>query len=187
MLNVVCEVCVLNLYLYFLKFRNKTGIWGWGSDKSEKVNTFDCKVFSATNVELVTKIRHEHLSESDKNRSENVSNFQRILNTFGATETSEFDGSGASNAVCCLIKFSPIVTITTFHCSGITQSNDALNTQGEDNAQVLREITAEEYFDKDVPLGGRDIGRPKEARTKINKFKVRLSSLELLIVIRLTL
>ncbi|ODM92235.1 Ankyrin repeat domain-containing protein 13D [Orchesella cincta] len=119
--------------------RNKTGIWGWGSDKSEKVNGFDCKVFSATNVELVTKIRHEHLSESDKNRTESMSNFHRILTTFGATETSDPDGTGTSK-------------------------------QGIDT-QNLAEITVEEYFDPEVPLSGRDIGRPKEARTKVNKFK----------------
>lgn len=33
-------------------------------------------------------------------------------------------------------------------------------------------ITAEEYFDSDVDLNGRDIGRPKEVNTKIQKFKV---------------
>lgn len=33
-------------------------------------------------------------------------------------------------------------------------------------------ITAEEYFDPDVDLNGRDIGRPKEINTKIQKFKV---------------
>ena len=28
----------------FIDFRNKSGIWGWRSDKSETVNGFDCKV-----------------------------------------------------------------------------------------------------------------------------------------------
>jgi hypothetical protein len=33
-------------------------------------------------------------------------------------------------------------------------------------------ITPEEYFDDAVDLKGRDIGRPKEVNTKIQKFKV---------------
>lgn len=41
-------------------------MWGWRSDKSEIVNGHECKVFSASNVELITKTRLEHLSEADK-------------------------------------------------------------------------------------------------------------------------
>jgi hypothetical protein len=33
-------------------------------------------------------------------------------------------------------------------------------------------ITPEEYFDDTMDLKGRDIGRPKEVNTKIQKFKV---------------
>ena len=46
--------------------RNKSGIWGWRSDKCEPVNGHECKVFGASNVELVTKTRTEHLTETDK-------------------------------------------------------------------------------------------------------------------------
>lgn len=35
-------------------------------------------------------------------------------------------------------------------------------------------ITPEEYFDDAMDLKGRDIGRPKEVNTKIQKFKVIL-------------
>jgi septin 4 len=49
-------------------FRNKSGLWGWRSDKTEVVNGRDCKVFSASNVELVTKTRTEHLSPEDKSK-----------------------------------------------------------------------------------------------------------------------
>jgi hypothetical protein len=45
--------------------RNKADIWDWRSDKSESVNGHECKVFSGSNVELVTKTRLEHLSEAD--------------------------------------------------------------------------------------------------------------------------
>lgn len=33
-------------------------------------------------------------------------------------------------------------------------------------------ITAEEYFDPEVDLKGRDIGRPKEISKKVQSFKV---------------
>jgi len=35
-------------------------------------------------------------------------------------------------------------------------------------------ITPEEYFDSEVDLGDRDIGRPKEVNVKIQKFKANL-------------
>lgn len=57
------------LNLSFSLCRNKAGIWGWRSDKSEAVNGHECKVFSASNVELITKTRMEHLSETDKARA----------------------------------------------------------------------------------------------------------------------
>lgn len=41
--------------------RNRSGMWGWRSDKNELINGFDCKVFSANNLQLVTKTRVEHL------------------------------------------------------------------------------------------------------------------------------
>lgn len=44
--------------------RNKTGIWGWRSDKNENINGYDCKVYAASNVEFVTRTRGEHLNES---------------------------------------------------------------------------------------------------------------------------
>lgn len=52
-----------------IPYRNKAGLWGWRSDKSEVVNGHECKVFSASNVELITKTRLEHLSEADKIRA----------------------------------------------------------------------------------------------------------------------
>lgn len=67
--------------------RNKAGIWGWRSDKTEVINGFNCKVFNASNVELVTKTRTEHLTESDKARSKN--NKTPLENFLGITEVEE--------------------------------------------------------------------------------------------------
>ncbi|CAK1554528.1 unnamed protein product [Leptosia nina] len=41
--------------------RNKSGIWGWRQDKTELVNKYECKVFSANNVEIVHKMRMENV------------------------------------------------------------------------------------------------------------------------------
>jgi len=43
--------------------RNKCGIWGWRSEKSEVINGFNCKVYGASNVEFVTRTRMDHLTE----------------------------------------------------------------------------------------------------------------------------
>ena len=46
-------------------FRHKT-MWGWGGDKTEVVNGFECKVYTASGVEVLTKTRVEHLNAEDK-------------------------------------------------------------------------------------------------------------------------
>lgn len=71
----------------FAFFRNKAGVWGWRSDKTEVINGYECKVFSATNVELVTKTRTEHLTETDKARSKN--NKHPLQNFLGIAEVGE--------------------------------------------------------------------------------------------------
>ncbi|KAK9887875.1 hypothetical protein WA026_000180 [Henosepilachna vigintioctopunctata] len=71
--------------------RNKAGVWGWRSDKSETVNGFYCKVFGATNVELITKTRTEHLTESDKARCK--SNKTPLQNFLGIAEVEENQNS----------------------------------------------------------------------------------------------
>ncbi|KAM8903420.1 ankyrin repeat domain-containing protein 13B isoform 2-T2 [Spinachia spinachia] len=49
--------------------RNKTGILGWRSEKTETVNGYEAKVFAASNVELVTRTRTDHLSDQNKNKT----------------------------------------------------------------------------------------------------------------------
>lgn len=62
-------------------------MWGWRSDKTEVVNGYECKVFSACNVELVTKTRSEHLTEIDKARSKNIKN--PLQNFLGIADVGE--------------------------------------------------------------------------------------------------
>ncbi|KYN41770.1 Ankyrin repeat domain-containing protein 13B [Trachymyrmex septentrionalis] len=122
--------------------RNKAGLWGWRSDKSEVINGHECKVFSASNVELITKTRLEHLSEADKARAR-------------APRTP-------------LQSFLGIAEQQQESCSTVATSKEFNSVGNSSN------ITAEEYFDPAVDLNGRDIGRPKEVNTKIQKFKATL-------------
>lgn len=120
--------------------RNKAGIWGWRSDKSEVINGHECKVFNASNVELITKTRLEHLSEADKARAR-----------------------------------APRTPLQSFLGIAEQQHENATTSQEEyNNIGNPSNITAEEYFDPEVDLNGRDIGRPKEVNTKIQKFKATL-------------
>ncbi|XP_061774996.1 ankyrin repeat domain-containing protein 13B-like [Nerophis ophidion] len=48
--------------------RNKTGILGWRSEKTETVNGYEAKVYAASNVELITRTRTDHLSDQNKNK-----------------------------------------------------------------------------------------------------------------------
>ncbi|XP_054852433.1 ankyrin repeat domain-containing protein 13A isoform X2 [Eublepharis macularius] len=48
--------------------RNTSGFWVWRTEKSEEVNNYEAKVYTANNVNVVTKIRTEHLTEEEKRR-----------------------------------------------------------------------------------------------------------------------
>lgn len=122
--------------------RDKAGIWGWRSDRTENVNGHDCKVFSAMNVELVTKTRTEHLTDADKEKSSPRSPIQSFLNI---AEVEEKQNSPSSS-----------------------EESETYSLNNPSN------IGAEEYFDRDVDLQGRDIGRPKEVTKKVQSFKAHL-------------
>lgn len=124
--------------------RSRGGIWGWGGEKTETVSSYNCKVFGANNVELITKTRTEHLTEEDKKRAK--SNKNPLQSFLGMAEVEvkqqavrESDSSSehfSVNNPCC--------------------------------------ITPQEYFDPEKDLSGRDIGRPKEMTSKIQKFQAQL-------------
>ena len=65
--------------------RNRSGIWGWRSDKNEIINGYDCKVYTANNLQLVTKTRVEHLN------SESARTF---LNEFQETDSANQNKQG---------------------------------------------------------------------------------------------
>jgi len=125
--------------------RSKSGFWGWRSDKSEVVNGYECRVFSASNVQLVTKTRSEHLTEQDKKRSKKST--RSPLESFLNLAEEEQDALiGAA-------------------------SNGELSATFRNPCH----ITMEDYFNADADLGGRDIGRPIEQSTKTQRFKAQIS------------
>ena len=82
--------------------RTKSGLWGWRSDKTETVNGRDCKVFGASNVELVTKSRTEHLNPADKERllTSGASSRFPLNSLLAAAQVEEPDGAEAAGVDC---------------------------------------------------------------------------------------
>ncbi|CAL1544586.1 unnamed protein product [Lymnaea stagnalis] len=126
--------------------RSKSGIWGWRSDKTESVNGYECKVFTANNVELVTKTRTEHLAGKDKQKAKKSSSKTPLESFLGTAEETMSSTSSSSS-------LDGMSTVTSYNPGN---------------------ITPEEYFSKLVDLGDKDIGRPKEQSTKVQKFKASL-------------
>ncbi|VDL72701.1 unnamed protein product [Nippostrongylus brasiliensis] len=70
------------------------GLLGWisSTEKTETIDDYECKVFNASNVNLVTKTRKEHLSEEDSARArqdETPNLLSNLLSTIVRSETSE--------------------------------------------------------------------------------------------------
>ncbi|XP_030805215.1 ankyrin repeat domain-containing protein 13D isoform X2 [Camarhynchus parvulus] len=115
--------------------RNKSGIWGWRSEKMEVVSGYEAKVYSASNVELVTKTRTEHLSDQDKSRSKG-----------SKTPFHSFLGIAQQHG--------------THNGAPVLQAASPTNPTA---------ITPEEYFDPHFDLETRNIGRPIEMSSKVQR------------------
>ncbi|KAM7329694.1 hypothetical protein ACRRTK_011307 [Alexandromys fortis] len=149
--------------------RNKCGIWGWRSEKMETVSGYEAKargatelgvlgialwalgaaplpfmlwreVYSATNVELVTRTRTEHLSDQDKLRSKG-----------GKTPFQSFLGMAQQHS-----------------------SHSGAPVQQAASPTNPTAISPEEYFDPSFSLESRNIGRPIEMSSKVQRFKATL-------------
>lgn len=74
------QVTSTNIDMEKISFeRNKSGIWGWRSDKMEMINGYDCKVYAASNVELVTRTRSDHLNEQQARVMHARGNFSDLV------------------------------------------------------------------------------------------------------------
>uniref|UniRef100_A0A8C5ERJ2 Ankyrin repeat domain-containing protein n=1 Tax=Gouania willdenowi TaxID=441366 RepID=A0A8C5ERJ2_GOUWI len=112
--------------------RNKSGIWGWRTDRTETVNRFEAKVFSVNNVNIVIRTRTEHLTDEEKAQIKSERNILESL--LGTVE-------------------------------------EHISAQGYATATNPTAITPEEYFNPNLDLGDRDIGRPIELSVRTQKFK----------------
>nr|XP_021411613.1 ankyrin repeat domain-containing protein 13D [Lonchura striata domestica] len=106
----------------------------------EVVSGYEAKVYSASNVELVTKTRTEHLSDQDKSRSKG-----------SKTPFHSFLGIAQQHG--------------THNGAPILQAASPTNPTA---------ITPEEYFDPHFDLETRNIGRPIEMSSKVQRFKATL-------------
>ncbi|XP_073956300.1 ankyrin repeat domain-containing protein 13D [Choristoneura fumiferana] len=135
--------------------RNKSGIWGWRQDKTEMVNGYECKVFNANNVELVSKTRTEHLSKAEKSRLAPRAPLAGLLaladrDSGSTTPTSPNSPDSDSSSTPSISSFAPTAA----------------------ERAALKSVPWEVYF-SDGPMEG-DIGRPREITTKVQKFRATL-------------
>lgn len=131
--------------------RNKSGIWGWRSEKNELINGYDCKVYGASNVEFVTRSRTEHLNEQQLRAKNSRTPLQSFLGLATAVDEEEGEATGRRSSL----------------------TTPILAAESVGNGKVVP-LTAEEYFSTETDLQGRDIGRPMKITTKVQKFKANL-------------
>jgi hypothetical protein len=126
--------------------RQKSGIWGFRSERSEKVNGVEAKVFSATGVEMVTRTRVEHLPEHLKKKA--TGSFTTPIHSlFGAAQNE----------------------ISNLHPPSITQ-----NTTPPPSPSTPQ-LTATEYFSPpNNPEDYDTIGRPVEEKVSVQTLKASL-------------
>ncbi|NXN11290.1 AN13B protein, partial [Indicator maculatus] len=146
--------------------RNKSGILGWRSEKTEMVNGYEAKVYGASNVELITRTRTEHLSDQHKGKSKGS---KTPLQSFlGIAEQHVGPNNGVSVPEVWGVSLQS--DISPSPCGAVPQT---LITQTLSHANPTA-ITPEEYFNPNFELGNRDMGRPMELTTKTQKFKAKL-------------
>ncbi|XP_038210010.1 ankyrin repeat domain-containing protein 13D, partial [Zerene cesonia] len=116
--------------------RNKSGIWGWRQDKCESVNGFECKVFSANNVELVSKTRWEHVPRAERR--------------------------------------APRAPLAGLLAAAEEEPEPAASPELPEPPEPPEPAAVpwQEYFDGATPE--REVGRPREVTTKVQKFRATL-------------
>ncbi|KAM4742074.1 ankyrin repeat domain-containing protein 13B isoform 1-T1 [Anableps anableps] len=136
--------------------RNKTGILGWRSEKTETVNGYEAKVYAASNVELITRTRTDHLTDQNKNKTK-AGGRTPLQNFLGIAE----QHMGSNNAG---------------NKHQEQKAHEALVTQMPSPVVTNpAALTAEEYFNPSSTQPTlRDIGHPCQLTTKTQRFKAKL-------------
>ncbi|KAH8340227.1 hypothetical protein KR067_007882 [Drosophila pandora] len=158
--------------------RNKCGIWGWRSEKSEVINGYNCKVYGASNVEFVTKTRMDHLSEEQIKNKTARTPLHSLLGIADEDYVPPADATAASK------ERTPSPRLGDSSPTGIenggSSSPSGLQNNGSTSACASgastpkSSVSPEEYFSPDVDLQGRDVGGPKNLSTKVQRFKANL-------------
>uniref|UniRef100_U5EZR6 Putative ankyrin repeat protein n=1 Tax=Corethrella appendiculata TaxID=1370023 RepID=U5EZR6_9DIPT len=148
--------------------RNKSGFWGWRSEKNEIINGYDCKVYGANNVEFVTRQRNDHLNDEQIRMKNSRTPLQHFL---GMAED-DYDHQAANDSgeqqLLPGSRKNSLGEINAAAGLSASSSPTATTPVAAENAPTI-----EEYF-SDIDLNGRDIGRPKKLSTKVQRFKANL-------------
>ncbi|XP_028158041.1 ankyrin repeat domain-containing protein 13D [Ostrinia furnacalis] len=127
--------------------RSKTGIWGWRQDKTENVNGYECKVFSANNVELVSKTRSEHLPAQRRQARPNRAPLAGLLALADGEAEPEQQSPTAAEPEERLI-------------------------ESRRSTPTPPAVSWAEYFGEEAPSS--DVGRAQVLDTKVQKFRATL-------------
>ncbi|XP_060640751.2 ankyrin repeat domain-containing protein 13A isoform X1 [Anolis sagrei] len=77
--------------------RNTSGFWVWKTERSEVVSDYEAKVYTANNLNVVTCIRTEHLTQEEKRRYKaERSTFESLLGTIEHKDEAQQDRSTES-------------------------------------------------------------------------------------------
>ncbi|CAI8029591.1 Ankyrin repeat domain-containing protein 13D [Geodia barretti] len=126
--------------------RQKSGFWGFRSDKVETIHGYESKVFSATGLDIVSRTRVEHLPETEKSKHKAVNPLQDFL---GAAQDH----------------------INTSAQAAVAQPPPSNQTPPPSN-QATPSLSMEEYFQS--PRNPKDydpIGRPAEVASRVQRLK----------------
>ncbi|XP_032596741.1 ankyrin repeat domain-containing protein 13D isoform X2 [Drosophila grimshawi] len=182
--RLAAPVITNNIEMEKISFeRNKSGIWGWRSEKSEMINGYNCKVYGASNVEFVTKTRMDHLSEEQiKNKTARTP----LHSLLGIADEDYVNVPTDAAAISISLPrpgdAAPVAAPPPVCSSENGDRASPATAQEESNgssvsgsgASTPHLVTVEEYFSPEVDLHGRDIGKPKNLSTKVQRFKANL-------------
>lgn len=158
--------------------RNKSGIWGWRSDKMESINGYECKVYAASNVELVTRTRADHLNEQQARVGGGGFNYVLLLCIWPNKLLYQLQIKNSRTPLQNFLGFAEEEIQNSDH---VAPQNTIAGTPEEDVASggetvasiTTVALTPEEYFST-CELNGRDIGQPQKLSTKVQRFKATL-------------
>uniref|UniRef100_A0A182MCJ0 Ankyrin repeat domain-containing protein n=1 Tax=Anopheles culicifacies TaxID=139723 RepID=A0A182MCJ0_9DIPT len=146
--------------------RNKSGFWGWRSEKVESINGYECKVYGASNVKFITRTRNEHLG----NEQTRVKNSRTPLQHFLGMTEEDYDHAAVAGSSTSALR-EQAAAPSPSHSNDDDRSPDG--AEGESGGVQDAAPTAEEYF-SDIDLNGRDVGKPKRITAKEQMFKANI-------------